>query len=177
VGEVVKRPEIGEQVYRVWERTTREVDPDRWYEPYFVWKLTAKRVYIEDLEGKSHFLDRQRFERRGRIFHSGLGCLFVVERPEAYVRKTIGFILAEGPREVLQLKQFFTPTELKAAYHRRSRETHPDRGGDETAFKKVQAAYDHLSAEPVEQLMTILEKMVEKFDSITDLVKEVVKNS
>lgn len=34
--------------------------------------------------------------------------------------------------------------ELRCAYRRRVKETHPDRGGSEAAFRRVQEAYDHL---------------------------------
>ncbi|WP_254537102.1 J domain-containing protein [Halomarina litorea] len=34
--------------------------------------------------------------------------------------------------------------ELRRAYRRRVKETHPDRGGSEAAFRRVKEAYDHL---------------------------------
>lgn len=36
--------------------------------------------------------------------------------------------------------------ELKAAYHRRALETHPDHGGDPDAFRALKAAYDRARA-------------------------------
>jgi curved DNA-binding protein CbpA len=49
---------------------------------------------------------------------------------------------------VLQIDRSASAEELKKAYRRRARETHPDRNeGDSTAFKEVKRAYDFLSDE------------------------------
>lgn len=45
---------------------------------------------------------------------------------------------------VLDLEANPDHEDLRAAYRRRVMETHPDGGGDEDAFKRVQAAYDAL---------------------------------
>jgi len=44
-------------------------------------------------------------------------------------------------QSVLGLSVPYTQDELKAAYRRRAKETHPDAGGDESAFKEVAEAY------------------------------------
>jgi DnaJ-class molecular chaperone len=48
----------------------------------------------------------------------------------------------ESPFTVLGLKQDCTEEEFKAAYRKRTKETHPDTGGTAEDFKKVQAAYE-----------------------------------
>jgi hypothetical protein len=46
---------------------------------------------------------------------------------------------------VLGIDREATPEEVKAAYHRRAMECHPDRGGSPAAFEEVKAAYHVLS--------------------------------
>jgi hypothetical protein len=46
--------------------------------------------------------------------------------------------------EVLGVEPDVDQRELKRAYRRRVKETHPDLGGDEDAFCRVQRAYEHL---------------------------------
>jgi hypothetical protein len=45
---------------------------------------------------------------------------------------------------LLGLNLPYSESDLKAAYRRRARETHPDHGGDEEDFRKIQEAYDLL---------------------------------
>jgi hypothetical protein len=47
-----------------------------------------------------------------------------------------------GALAVLGLARGATLEEIKRAYRRRALETHPDRGGDEAAFVRVQRAYE-----------------------------------
>jgi len=47
--------------------------------------------------------------------------------------------------EVLGLAPDSDAAEIKRAYRRRALETHPDRGGSEAAFVRVQRAYDKLA--------------------------------
>lgn len=52
---------------------------------------------------------------------------------------------SEGPRsiwDVLGLPPTASPDEVKRAYRKKALETHPDRGGDEAAFREVQRAYE-----------------------------------
>ena len=52
-----------------------------------------------------------------------------------------------NPHEVLGVRPGASPDEVRAAWRRRARATHPDRGGDEAAFAKVLEAYRRLSGE------------------------------
>lgn len=48
------------------------------------------------------------------------------------------------PYSVLGIKKGATLAEIKAAYRKRAKETHPDKGGSDEAFRKVQEAYEAL---------------------------------
>lgn len=50
-----------------------------------------------------------------------------------------------NPYEVLGIDKNATEDEIKKAYRQKAKEHHPDVGGDEEKFKKVQAAYDTLT--------------------------------
>ncbi len=52
--------------------------------------------------------------------------------------------------EVLGISRTATPSEVKAAYKRRAKETHPDTGGSATEFALVRQAYQVLSS-PLER--------------------------
>lgn len=63
------------------------------------------------------------------------------KNPEQSVEYALSY---QGYLEVLQLSFPFTYQELKSAYRRRARETHPDSGGTAEAFREVHAAYQIL---------------------------------
>jgi len=47
--------------------------------------------------------------------------------------------------KIMGLKKSSSKEDLKQAYHKLSRQTHPDKvGGDGSAFKRMKKAYDHL---------------------------------
>jgi hypothetical protein len=52
-----------------------------------------------------------------------------------------------NPHEVLGVRPGASPDEVRAAWRRRARATHPDRGGDEEAFSEVLEAYRRLTGE------------------------------
>jgi len=52
-----------------------------------------------------------------------------------------------NPHEVLGVRPGASPDEVRAAWRRRARATHPDRGGDEATFAEVLEAYRTLSGE------------------------------
>lgn len=51
---------------------------------------------------------------------------------------------APDPYAVLGVNRDATPEQIKAAHRRRSKDTHPDTGGSEADFSRVQAAYELL---------------------------------
>jgi curved DNA-binding protein CbpA len=53
------------------------------------------------------------------------------------------------PRTVLAVGPCATPDEIREAYHLKSKKHHPDRGGDEWAFRMVARAYEVLKTIPV----------------------------
>jgi hypothetical protein len=155
MGDVVKRPEIGDRIYRKVLHSDRQ---DYWYEGYPVVKVTEKRVYFRHpFAGTEHFIKRRVLEHLGYATHNGLG-VFVIEMPEEYRRRTMGFIMDQEPRKILGLKDKFTPEELEAAYRRQARVCHPDAGGTEEAFRNVNKAYEHLKDDNVAETMAKLSK-------------------
>jgi len=52
-----------------------------------------------------------------------------------------------SPAEVLEVDPNADEDELKRAYRQRVKETHPDLGGSEEAFKRVERAYEALTSE------------------------------
>lgn len=52
----------------------------------------------------------------------------------------------DDPWAILGIKKGASATEVKTAYRKRSKETHPDAGGTQAAFEKVQAAYEQLGS-------------------------------
>jgi hypothetical protein len=52
-----------------------------------------------------------------------------------------------NPHEVLGVRPGASPDEVRAAWRRLVRDTHPDRGGDESAFARVTDAYRALTGE------------------------------
>jgi len=59
-------------------------------------------------------------------------------------------MLTTDPFAVLRIRPEATLEDIRAAYLRRSKETHPDLGGNETLFREVNDAYETLS-DPVKR--------------------------
>jgi hypothetical protein len=141
--EIQKTFPIGDCVYVKFRDPSGGTD---WYEPYFVSKITAALVYVDEFMGKSFRLQRRSLEARGFFTHHSAGLVFRTELPEDYKRKTLGYLMAKEPREVLGLGDTFTPEQLKQAYRAAVIKAHPDKhGGTHDEFIKVQAAYARLS--------------------------------
>jgi curved DNA-binding protein CbpA len=54
----------------------------------------------------------------------------------------------EESMRMLGLAQGYSAQQLEDAYRKAAAKTHPDRGGDPIAFKKIQAAYETLKGRP-----------------------------
>lgn len=52
--------------------------------------------------------------------------------------------MVTNPYEILGVRRDASDEQIKAAYRRRAKSTHPDSGGDTTAFGRVQKAYELL---------------------------------
>lgn len=55
--------------------------------------------------------------------------------------------IVRGHYDILSLRRTASQTEVGAAYRRRARETHPDKGGDVAEFHRVVAAFEELADE------------------------------
>lgn len=55
--------------------------------------------------------------------------------------------MSENYYTVLQVERSATQKEIKTAFRRLAHEHHPDKGGDEKKFKKINEAYQTLSSE------------------------------
>ena len=60
----------------------------------------------------------------------------------------------ESPYDVLRVDPDADEAEVKRAFRRRAKETHPDQGGSPAAFREVVAAYEAIAAGEGEQLPT-----------------------
>lgn len=65
--------------------------------------------------------------------------------------------------EILGIAKDATPKEIKRAYKDKAKRHHPDKGGDEEVFKKIQQAYDVLS-DPLSRKMYDTTGEVKKID-------------
>lgn len=72
--------------------------------------------------------------------------------------------------EVLGLDKTATPEEIKKAYKKLAKMHHPDAGGDEEMFKKINEAYAILSDAPQKEIYDLTGKFSKKI-SIKDHVK------
>jgi len=62
-------------------------------------------------------------------------------------RLAIAFGLRFDPYQVLGISPGASPAEIREAYHRVAKKYHPDRGGDDWAFRVVLRAYETLTDE------------------------------
>ena len=130
-------------------------------------KKTLKRVWVhprglpaEDLgtEGESFpplepgeaaiVLDRQELRREGRASNRRFGHSAFYLKPEANGGRPRDLPVSDRTHQALELLGLTWPCnseELKATYRRRSREVHPDVGGSPEEFRRLHAAYEHVS--------------------------------
>ena len=126
--------------------------------PHRVARRTAKYVYVEqqtyspdDLTGSwldgerpTYRLDRQALEQEGYAFIPATAYLADNEEPLFFnyerVKRPGG--LLPNCLEVLELSWPCTVKDVKDAYRRIVRSTHPDGGGSHDKFLELQAAYE-----------------------------------
>eukprot|EP00929_Paragymnodinium_shiwhaense_P012956 TRINITY_DN120826_c0_g1_i1.p1 TRINITY_DN120826_c0_g1~~TRINITY_DN120826_c0_g1_i1.p1 ORF type:complete len:643 (-),score=158.47 TRINITY_DN120826_c0_g1_i1:201-2129(-) len=98
-------------------------------------RLTSKQPPVLAIEVYRTRLTGKQAPPRWRNFaEGGRGC-----GPKLYA--------ARGHYDVLGIKRTATAAEVHAAYRRRARITHPDKGGDANDFHKVVAAFEELADE------------------------------
>lgn len=150
MGDIIKAEKIaplGKCVYRKWRYPNSQ---EHWYETYFVERVTPQYVFVRGfMEYNTIRLKRRVLEKLGYTVSTAHSAVFYTDMPEDYKKTTIGYLMAEEPREILGLRQDFTDEELHKAYRKLAMKYHPDRNpGDKDAedrFKKVAAAYERLS--------------------------------
>jgi hypothetical protein len=132
-----------------------------WIQPHRIVKKTKKRIYVErepyregmalagdwrDFVVDTFVLDREEFESTGKAtggsrwyntYYTDPAIYFaerrsMAHRPDCFVR--------------LNVPAGATAEEIKAAYRRLARNTHPDAGGDAEEFKQVQVWYEQAMA-------------------------------
>lgn len=136
---------------RYWVQSPRENQHPGWntdFEPCVVFKTTAKRIGIVSPSLGVLYLNREDFEKNGKVYHS---------KPCEYFYKTKPLIDPEKPRRnnivskeklnafsILGLKPPSSAREISAAYKSKARITHPDAFGSHEDFLVLQDAYNIL---------------------------------
>lgn len=155
--------EIGPMVWRAFGRVDLsgpfdEADPDM-LEPWLVERMTPQKVFIVSLldpENPPHkvfVLSRSMLQRHGWAVSSQIsngagatkGGRFLARRPETYRRKTIGYALRSEACAVFGLEPGASETDVRQAYVKLLMAHHPDHGGDQATFMRIQEAFESLS--------------------------------
>jgi len=91
--------------------------------------------------GRRYFLDRQRIENQRAYYHKTANLLFYPDREDAW-SIVKGFVPdPPGALDRLGLDEDATPGEVKTAFRQRSKEMHPDKGGDKEEFVELHEQY------------------------------------
>jgi len=92
--------------------------------------------------GRRYFLDRKRIENQRAYYHKTTDLLFYPDREDAW--SIVEEFAPDAPDafDRLGLGQDATPEEVKTAYRRRSKEVHPDQGGDKKEFLELRESYE-----------------------------------
>ncbi len=99
-------------------------------------KLAAERA-----AGRTLVLIESAFARAFTRLRAGLPA-WPERRSEAAVPRLAGELPPESALAILGLARGATLAEIKRAYRQRALETHPDRGGEQVAFMRVQRAFE-----------------------------------
>jgi hypothetical protein len=164
VGDLQPIFEIGPMIWRCWGLKNHwnlpfdEWDPDM-IEPWYVDRVTPQKVFIrsfidpENPPIRSFEISRSMLQRHGWAVARGIsngpgetkGGMFLTRRPEAYRKKTVGYLLRGEAKAVLGLGVDASEADVRAAYLRLVKQHHPDRpDGDQELFMRVQDAYEDL---------------------------------
>ncbi|MGS2592051.1 hypothetical protein [Streptomyces hebeiensis] len=119
-------PEQVEYLYELWDANWDD-GPLGNYQilAHPITKKTPKRIYFTYLNGRTGFVDRQKIEADGEIYHGYTMCLLHLARPE-----------------IPQRPQRPTLAALKAEMAA----AHPDRGGSDEAFIAARQRYQRARA-------------------------------
>jgi hypothetical protein len=128
---------------RYWTMEPNENEIIGWntrFEPCFVLRKTAKRIFIKSPTFGDMQLNRQEFERDGKVYHTRVHEYFY-NRP--FVEKKV----ARNPKtevalSLLGLQYPTTHRAIKRAYKQMAKVCHPDFGGSHEAFIKLNEAYE-----------------------------------
>jgi hypothetical protein len=134
-------------IHRIVKRTAKRV-----YVAPLPWRPGRRDIHVYDNKAKYLILDRQKLETHGEvyhrhnIYHTAIPDGYIVDYEELH---RTGSCLVERLYEVmphymtiLGIDPTSTPDEIRRAYRRKVRETHPDMGGNADDFRQVQAAYE-----------------------------------
>jgi hypothetical protein len=174
VSDITKSHTIGDTVYRIHYKPYEKGKPldlnhVDWYEPFEVTKVTAKRIYVRHpvLPWKNFYLDKEELLRRGKVGkwpttdleREHFAGMYVAERPQEYVKQTLGYLIAQKPRNILGISADAGEEEAKRAYYKLAKKHHPDSGvePDPRKFQEAAEAF----------------KAVKKGVTLTDLIEGV----
>jgi hypothetical protein len=108
----------------------------------------AHRLRVVDEHEDAIILDRESLEQTGQAGSRRYHLSDFHVRPEEDYRPRLEEVgtATRLALELLGLCWPCSPAELKEAYRRRSKETHPDVGGSAEAFRRVDEAYERVAA-------------------------------
>jgi hypothetical protein len=110
-------------------------DDEEWY------------LKVRDELEEAIVLDRQRLEREGHVYSRRAHEAFYLKPETGYERQSFAAPPAViAALEVLGLRWPCSAAEVKAAYRRLSRQTHPDVGGSAEGFRRVNEAYERVAS-------------------------------
>lgn len=165
MGEVEGSFAIGDTVWRAFGKIVWRAPFDDWdpaaIEPWSVARITPAKVFVRsylDPANPSYLtyeLKRAGLQRLGYAFTHRLrhedgsrgSAVFLARAPEAYRRKTVGYLIQSDARALLGVDHNASADEIRRAFRAAAKRLHPDRpDGDTAAFMAVKAAYDKLQS-------------------------------
>lgn len=119
-------PAAVEFLYELWDANWDDGPLGNWeIRRHEITRKTAKRIYFTYLNGRTGFVDRQRIEAAGEIYHG-------------YTRRRLHL----APPEIPHRPEPPSLPELRQAMA----EAHPDRGGSSEAFIAARQRYEQARA-------------------------------